>query len=291
MDRLLMKLGIEANNDISVLKEELEQKQMEYLNKLDRVSRKSDKTMNEKKIEKELASDLVDIEEAINTFAWMLKKINTGLNITKTPPETNSTNNPPKGSSEEGEKEIPEASETDPQKLCDEAEKYIIGGRVVKRDYEKAFVLFSRAMKLGSMRGQVGVAKAYLQGRGIPQDVSRGLELLENASAQGYRQALIDLGDAYAEGIGVIKDDTKAYDWYGKAMKQGSEIAMDRIMRGAEKGIARAQYYFGYMFEVGCKYCIKNMTYAKDWYRRAAYQWDADARKRLLNFDMDSRRN
>ncbi len=350
MDRLLKKLGVEANNDISVIKDELEQKQLEYLDKLDTNRLKVNKTMKEKDLEKEIESDLTEIEEALKTIAWMLKKMNTGLNISKTEDANPTQNN----TAESGvpAKDTLENKDNNAEELCIEAGKYYNGDRV-KKDYEKAFELFSRAEKLGSSRGQAGVGRAYLYGMGIPQDIARGLELSEKAAAQNDPQGQLNLGNAYAEGLGVTKDETKAvewytkaaeqglsaaqlnlgnaylkgfglikdeakavewftkageqgsvsaqttlgflykegrgvskdetlaYEWYGKAMKQGSEKAMDEIMKGAEKGHAKAQYYFGYMYEVGCKYCIRNETYAIDWYRRAAEQGDADAQRVL----------
>lgn len=76
MERLLKKLGIDANLSDEEILNALEKKQMEYLDRLDSVENEDRK--------KELKDDLDDIEGAINSLSWTIKRRNSGIASDKT---------------------------------------------------------------------------------------------------------------------------------------------------------------------------------------------------------------
>ena len=66
MEELLSKLGIDSTSGIEQILSELEEKQIEYLDRLDIVE--------DTKRKKKLKADLEQIEMAISSFSWMIKR-------------------------------------------------------------------------------------------------------------------------------------------------------------------------------------------------------------------------
>lgn len=71
MEELLNKLGIKATEDFEIIQEKLEQKQIEYLQRLDAVE--------DENRSKQLKETLTEIEMALAHVSWMLEKIGKGL--------------------------------------------------------------------------------------------------------------------------------------------------------------------------------------------------------------------
>ena len=70
MEQLLSKLGINANQSSEQILEELERKQMEYLDRLDNVE-------DDRRRER-LKAALQEIESAIGMLSWLVKKRQSG---------------------------------------------------------------------------------------------------------------------------------------------------------------------------------------------------------------------
>ncbi len=71
MDELLKELGIPDKEDLSVIKEKLEQMQVEHLDRLNNVEDENRR--------KQLKENLLKIENALSQITWMQEKLNKGL--------------------------------------------------------------------------------------------------------------------------------------------------------------------------------------------------------------------
>ena len=285
MELLLKRLEIDQESDIEIIKEQLEFKQLEYLSKLDIIEHKVDKSEKDMEIEKKLENELNEIEEAIKTIAWTLKKMSTGLSLNKTEDKKENEINTNK---EMPREDLSKNYNHDADLLCDQAHECI----EVKKDYKKALELYRKAEKMGSLRGKSGLGKMYLNGWGVPQDVIKALELNIIAANQGDPAGQNNLAYMYYYGKGVEKDLDKAVEWYKKAAEQdyasaqtnlaimyknGEGVkkdlskAVELYKKAAEQGDARAQTNLGYMYSNG-KGVKKDLDKAVEWYKKAAEQ-------------------
>ncbi len=276
MERILKKLKIDPEENIYLIREQLENKQLEYIDKLDRLQYNSDVIEMKQQIEQQLKLELQEIEEALKSVSMIIRMISTGISTTKVenkdkPKEAESSikleqlkttgeqgNSDPKrvtldlGNSGQVETSVPHP---EADALCDEADKYLMGNGVEK-DYDKAFKLYHRADQLGSLRGKSELGHMYLAGWGVPKDYGKAYELSEKAANSGVACGQCNLGVLYEYGLGVPKDVAIAVNWYRKAADQGS---------------ARGLCNLGYLYERG-RGVPEDEEKAQELYQKAADQ-------------------
>ncbi len=298
MNAILQKLEMKHDNDLTAIKEELEQLQMEYLHKMDFIEHKAERTEKEDQLKQELLTELVDVESALATVLAQLKSISTGLSISKVKPLDQD-----EVKIEESKVRIedlqttrtPYVSAIDPDTLCDEAEKYYRGTNVQK-DYIKAFELYSQAEQYGSARAAAGLAYFYMNSCHIEKNSSKALELSEKAAALNDPLGLCNLGMMYFKGDGLQKDEEKALELITKAAVQGDSRAQflrgcisikRRLFRDAEEwfqksmeqGYHKAAYYLAMIYKNGLTEKKKPL----DAYRiLKSFQYDKQAEQLLI---------
>ncbi len=252
MNTILQKLGIKQDNNLTVIKEDLERLQLEHLHKLDFIQHKAERTENEDHLKEQLESELVDIETALTTVLEKIKSISTGVSISKVEPLGQKEIEENKEKAEDFQTaESPYDTAMDPDHLCDEAEKYYRGNNVLK-NYEKSFELYSKAEQLGSARAAAGLAYLYMNACNVPKNTSMALELSKKAAALNEPLGLCNLGMMYFKGDGLQKDEGKA---------------LELITKAAEQGDSRSQFLRGCI-------SIKRGLYqdAEEWFRKSMEQ-------------------
>lgn len=132
-----------------------------------------------------------------------------------------------------------------------------------RRDYSKAFALFSEAASQGDSDGINMVGMSYFHGRGVDKDThkaavnflkaarmghaqaqynlglllcnegkacSQGIEKsvcwFHKAADQGYVPAYWEMGNAYREGLGVEQDFHEAAEWFSRGVQAGDSSCM-----------------------------------------------------------------
>lgn len=236
MEKLLENLGIEETQDAMEILDALQEKQIEYLERLDAVEDERRRT--------QLEEELKEIELAISSMSWMVKKNQTGMLRDKGEPQTKVAIVPAK-KLEQRYQEAIEAWEKD-------------------EDIEAVQVIQELAVG-GYVPAQCKLAHMLLNGRGMEKDVHAAVEWYEKAAERDDDVAQNNLGLLYQYGIGVEKNLTKAFEYYEQA---------------ASKGNATALYNMGncYMTGEGRKQDFGN---AESYYRKAAEQGHAEAQYRL----------
>ena len=131
------------------------------------------------------------------------------------------------------------------------------------------------------------------------EDYSLAVEYYRKAADKGNTDSMVDLGSIYSDGKnGVEKDVQKAIYWYTEAANLGAAPAMDALawMYGygsdVEKDDGKAHYWLekaannGFtlsMLTLGQRYrdgiwgCEQNLTFAVQWFVRAANEGMAEA--------------
>ena len=188
------------------------------------------------------------------------------------------------------------------QILADANENYY------KKNYEKAFYLYTLAAEQGIAEAQYYLGLMYKEGQGTKVDYIKAVELFEKADKNGYTLAkdyIIELqfklGEMFYYGESVVKSYTAAFKWYSKAANQGHaeaeyslgfmyrngegvaqnySQALKWYTRAAKQGYIRAQYNLGLMYENG-EGVVRNMHVATEWYKKAANQGDDTAKHKL----------
>ena len=69
----------------------------------------------------------------------------------------------------------------------------------------------------------------YKNGNGVKKDYAKAFELFSKAAAGGDINALYNLGRCYENGWGVKIDLAKAQEWYRKAAEKGQKDAMNAL--------------------------------------------------------------
>ena len=148
----------------------------------------------------------------------------------------------------------------DPEEIYIEACDYL-----KKKDYSKAFDLYSKAAEKGLAEAQNNLGSMYQNGWGVTQDYEKAKELYTKAAEQELAEAQYNLGVMYKNGWGVTQNYEKAKELYTKA---------------AEQELAEAQYNLGMMYECG-EGVTQDYEKAKEWYTKAAEQGFAEAQYAL----------
>ena len=110
-------------------------------------------------------------------------------------------------------------------------------GLGVERNLSEALNLFEKSAEQGDAKASFYAAEMYFNGEGCRRDAQKALRTLEISFDRGYHYAAYRLGSIYAFGEGgVDPDPSQAAVWLGK---------------GAETGLAEAQYALGAMYLAG----------------------------------------
>jgi TPR repeat protein len=136
---------------------------------------------------------------------------------------------------------------------------------VRRRDYQTAYMEFSKAAEQGNAVAQYSLGLMYVKGTGVAKNEAEAVKWFRKAAEQGYAAAQLDLGISYEGGRGVAKDEAAAVKWYRKA---------------AEQGVAIAQHNLGFLYMKG-RGVAKDEAEAVKWYRKAAEQGFAEAQYNL----------
>lgn len=126
--------------------------------------------------------------------------------------------------------------------------------QAVKKDYPRAFALYSELAAEGSSEAQAGLGKLYELGLGTKQDPAQAFFWYQKAADQNDSDGQLGLGRLHQKGLGVPQDHAKALDWYRKAADQDN---------------ADAQYALGQMYEKGLG-VPQDVDEAISWYLKAA---------------------
>ena len=105
---------------------------------------------------------------------------------------------------------------------CAEYGRYLLEGKGIPRDPNRAMKLLTKAAKFGDAESQLSLALCYSgEISSIEPDLDEMIEHLWSAAIAGIAAAQSKLGFCYEEGIGVPKDTEIAVRWYQKAVSQG----------------------------------------------------------------------
>ena len=130
-------------------------------------------------------------------------------------------------------------------------------GRLVQKNDEKAFSLFTKAEAIGLDEAALEIAGYYHRGsETIEKDHSKEMAILERLAAKNNALALYILGQRYDKGGQVEVDKQKALDWYIKAWEAGEKRAANQIAILYETG------------EVNEKDGQPQMDLAHQWYEK-----------------------
>lgn len=146
------------------------------------------------------------------------------------------------------------------------------------------------------------LAQMYLGGIGTARNPNHAVQLLERAATRGHARAQFLLGESLRLGEGTAPDAEKAFNWYVASAEQqnsnaqyalsrayalGQGTAQDRdkarkwLQEAASNGLPVAQFYLASNMEAGAGGLPADPAGALPWYRRAAENGNADARRIL----------
>ncbi|VDN19532.1 unnamed protein product [Cylicostephanus goldi] len=116
---------------------------------------------------------------------------------------------------------------------------YLDGTHVTPQDNTTAFNFFLRSADKGNHNGQAGLGVMYMQGRGVRRDYEKAYRLFSLAAEQGWVDAQLYLGDicTYLDGLGVKKDFKAALKYYQMATQNGHVLASYNLARMHSSGI------------------------------------------------------
>ena len=104
---------------------------------------------------------------------------------------------------------------------------------------------------------------------------------VRDRAADGDANAQYELGERFRLGRGVPLNPVEAGEWYCKAARKGHARALDGLRLLADNRFPEAQTYLGSMCLEGEGVPV-NGDEAVDWFRKAATQGYAEARRRLV---------
>lgn len=102
-------------------------------------------------------------------------------------------------------------------------------GKNVKRDFKKAFELFSLSSKQKDANGTFMLAQCYWFGYGAKKDKSEAFKLFVKASDFGSAQGALDAGKVLYLGEGAERDVKTALVYFEKAAASGLQEAIDAV--------------------------------------------------------------
>ncbi|GBB83804.1 hypothetical protein RclHR1_10470009 [Rhizophagus clarus] len=104
-----------------------------------------------------------------------------------------------------------------------------VGIGTIKKNYRRAFNLFTKASKQDHILAEHFVGECYRVGIGITKDEQLAFKYYENIANKGYAMGQFKLGWLYKNGINVKKDLKIAAYWYEKAANNGHLGAMNNL--------------------------------------------------------------
>lgn len=164
-------------------------------------------------------------------------------------------------------------------------------------DVVEAARWYRRAAARDHDGSQYNLGVAYAEGMGVRKDHAEAIKWWRKAAAGGNARAQYNLGVAYSKGEGVTRDDDEAVIWWRLAAEPPDAANWERAWLSTDaggevvkKGLgdagrgplgnAGAQYHLGRMYSLG-RGVSRDDRLALEWYRRAAAQGHADARRAL----------
>ncbi len=180
-----------------------------------------------------------------------------------------------------------------------------LNGIGVEKNDEEAAYWFWLSAEQGLPKAQYYLGSMYETGSGVDKSYEEAVEWLKLAANQGDADACYSLGRIYSVGAGtaIEKDKYLAQMWSDLARNYGHPEAQFehgyelRFRKGdwkeagryfwlsAAQGNAKAQFYYGRMYEYGEHY-TQDKKYAAAKYRLAAEQGLAEAQVQLAHLYM-----
>ena len=111
------------------------------------------------------------------------------------------------------------------------ADSHCNGKNGARKDYPKAFELYSKAANAGNSDAMYGLGCMYLAGNGVKADEIAARKWFEKSSDLNNAKGMLGLGHMYENGYGVIKNCSNAVKWYRKAADVGNAQAAYRLYR------------------------------------------------------------
>ena len=106
------------------------------------------------------------------------------------------------------------------------AHNFYYGQCGVSRDYDTAFIWYSKAAAGGDADAQYHLGSCFLLGRGTPADTNRALHWLRAAADQEFGPALSALGRLYDTGALPSPQPNAALEYYRRAAEAREPEAM-----------------------------------------------------------------
>lgn len=283
MEALLRKLNIPASTDPAALKALLEEKQAEYLDRLDHVT--------DEKRKGQLEETLKEMETVLASLSWTLKQQQAGI-----------VRDTPRSEDFSSLKGRPEADRADrsgkaqaPSAVLDDAspDPYARAVALLSTPgYEKGVELLKQLAQAGDARAQYKLGSLYCDGERVQKNMAEGFRWYLMAAQQGLVAAQVNAAWMYETGNGVLKDDRQAAEWYQKAAEQADTFAQYRLSwhyrngegvpqdlalslrwleQAAKAGNPDAQFDLAYAYHAGVNGMVEqNFERAAEWYQKAA---------------------
>lgn len=158
------------------------------------------------------------------------------------------------------------------------------------KDYEKAFRLYTIAVRANYPLAMCNLARLYERGQYVKRDFDKAFYYYQSAANLQCCEAISDMGRCYLYGIGVNVDYEKALYWfrmgaeqlydesingiaycnyYGYGCEKNYEKAKQMFESTAKTGNRFSVYRLGIMYEDG-RYMEKDLKKAFSYYQKAA---------------------
>ena len=104
-----------------------------------------------------------------------------------------------------------------------------VNGKVIKKDYKKAFRLLRHACNQNESNSCNYLAMMYYKGQGVNKDLSIAVSILETYTKQNNALSYYYLGSIYNDENNIKKDKNKALKFYQKSCELGQRIACEKV--------------------------------------------------------------
>lgn len=102
------------------------------------------------------------------------------------------------------------------------------------KDYQNAFLWYSKSAVLNNMIAQCQLGSLYMSGQGVEQNYFDGKKWIEKSANQGWAQAEYYLGFIFENGLGLPVNKKEAIKWYIKAAEQNYLSAKEALKKIVE---------------------------------------------------------
>lgn len=100
-------------------------------------------------------------------------------------------------------------------------------GRGVEKDNHKAAVNFLRAARMGHAQAQYNLGLLLCgEGKACPQGLEKSVHWFRKAAEQEYVPAFWEMGNAYRDGLGVERNFGEAAAWFTRGVQVGDPSCM-----------------------------------------------------------------